>query len=95
MSYELGFRAPALKEWKKLPSNIREQFDSKLRERLLNPRVPSAALSGLRDCYKIKLRRSGYRLVYQVVEQEILVVVIAVGRRERSEVYRSAGRRLG
>lgn len=94
MSYELGFRARALKEWKKLAPHIREQFSAKLKERLENPRVPAARLAGLRDCYKIKLRSSGYRLVYQVQDDQVLVVVVAVGRRERSEVYKVAAARL-
>jgi mRNA-degrading endonuclease RelE of RelBE toxin-antitoxin system len=41
-------------------------FKKKLEERLANPRVPSAALHRMPDCYKIKLRTSGYRLVYRV-----------------------------
>jgi mRNA interferase RelE/StbE len=93
MSYELGFLDAALKEWRKLDSNTREQFKKKLAERLENPRVPSARLSGHNDRYKIKLRGAGYRLVYEVRDAQILVVVIAVGKRDRSEVYRVADRR--
>ncbi len=93
MNYELAFRSQALKEWKKLPPNMRMQFAAKLRERLVQPRVASAALSGFRDCYKIKLRQAGYRLVYQVVDREVLVIVVAVGRRERNEVYKAAASR--
>lgn len=93
MTYELGFLDAALKEWRKLDSNTREQFKKKLAERLENPRVPSAKLSGHNDRYKIKLRGAGYRLVYEVRDAQILVVVIAVGRRDRSEVYRLADRR--
>jgi mRNA interferase RelE/StbE len=66
MSFELGFLEEALKEWKKLDSNTREQFKKKLSERLTNPRAPSAQLSGHKDRYKIKLRSVGYRLVYEV-----------------------------
>ena len=61
-TYELDFLDEALKEWNKLGADIRQQFARKLAERLINPRVPSARLSGLRDCYKIKLRAVGYRL---------------------------------
>jgi mRNA interferase RelE/StbE len=46
------------------------------------------------DCYKIKLRSSGYRLVYQVIEHEVLVFVVAVDRREREQAYRRAAERL-
>ena len=53
-TYELDFLEDALKEWKKLDATIRDQFARKLKERLKVPRVPSARLSGMRDCYKIK-----------------------------------------
>jgi mRNA interferase RelE/StbE len=93
MTFELGFLDAALKEWRKLDSNTREQFKKKLAERLDSPRVPSAKLSGHHDRYKIKLRGAGYRLVYEVRDAEILVVVIAVGKRERGEAYKLADRR--
>ena len=77
MRYELAFLDEALKEWRKLDSNTREQFKSKLRERLDSPHVPAAKLSGAKDRYKIKLRSVGYRLVYEVRDSELLVVVVA------------------
>lgn len=55
-----------------------------------NPRVPAARLHGHADRYKIKLRASGYRLVYQVIDEKVVLLVIAVGRRESSEVYQIA-----
>ncbi|PWD62466.1 plasmid stabilization protein [Pectobacterium parmentieri] len=61
---------------------------------LQNPHVPANRLHGMADCYKIKLRSAGYRLVYQVLEHEIVVLVLAVGKRERSEVYQAAKDRL-
>jgi len=93
MSFELGFLDEALEEWRKLDGSIREQFKKKLEERLVNPRVPSARLSGHLDRYKIKLRSIGYRLVYEVRDRQLLVVVIAVGKRERSAVYKAADKR--
>ncbi len=93
MTYELAFLEPALKEWRKLDGPTREQFKKKLRERLDNPRVPSAKLSGHPDRYKIKLRQIGYRLVYEVQDAELIVVVIAIGRRDRDAVYRLAAQR--
>lgn len=93
MSYELAFLDAALKEWRKLDANTREQFKKKLAERLANPRVPAAKLSGSADRYKIKLRSVGYRLVYEVRDRQLVVVVVAVGRRERNAVYKAADRR--
>lgn len=93
MSYKLKFLVEADKEWRKLDANTRMQFKKKLLERLETPRVPSAKLHGSKDRYKIKLRSSGYRLVYEVRDADIVVLVIADGKRERSEVYKSADRR--
>lgn len=93
MSYKLAFLDEALKEWRGLDSNTRGQFKKKLAERLENPREPSARLSGAKDRYKIKLRSVGYRLVYEVRDALLIVVVVAVGRRDRGEVYASAERR--
>ena len=54
------------------------------------PKIPSARLYGAKNRYKIKLRQSGYRLVYQVKDRELLVLVIAIGKHERDEVYKIA-----
>ena len=93
MSYSLEFVESALKEWRKLAPAIREQLKSKLRERLENPHVPAARLHGLPECYKIKLRTVGYRLVYQVDDRVVVVTVIAVGKRDKGLVYALAKRR--
>lgn len=94
MSYELEFKESALREWHKLDNSIRELFKKRLAERLLIPRVESARLSALPDCYKIKLRDAGYRLVYQVNDNLVVIVVIAVGKRENNLVYRLAKDRV-
>ena len=94
MTYRLVFKAAAKKEWDKLDSTIRQPFKKKLIERIKNPRVESSRLNGMQDCYKIKLRSAGYRLVYQVRDEELVVAVIAVGKRERHHVYNAAVKRI-
>ncbi len=93
MSYSLEFLPSALKEWKKLGANLQLQFKEKLSERLENPHIPSSKLSGMKDCYKIKLRAAGYRLVYRVEDLRVTVVVVAVGRRDKNLVYKDAHNR--
>ncbi|CAI8764962.1 type II toxin-antitoxin system RelE family toxin [Pseudomonas sp. IT-P294] len=93
MTYKLEFLPSARKEWDKLGHTWRDQFKEKLAERLQLPRVPSDSLHGMPDCYKIKLRSSGYRLVYEVIDERVVVSVVAVGKRERSAVYDRAKKR--
>ena len=93
MNYELSFHPDALAEWRKLDRTVSEQFKKKLAERLQHPRVPAARLAGQKDRYKIKLRSVGYRLVYEVRDNVLSVIVVVVGKRERNAVYRTAARR--
>ena len=88
MSYELEFLPSALKEWQKLDNSIKVQFKKKLSERLENPKVTKDKLRGYEYVYKIKLRDVGYRLAYQVKDDEIVVLVLVVGKRENNEVYK-------
>jgi len=94
MSFKLRFKEQALQEWRDLDATIRDQFAKKLYALKDNPRIESARLSGFKDCYKIKLRKAGFRLVYEVRDQELVVLVVAIGKRERNAVYKTAAKRL-
>ncbi|EMY3602698.1 type II toxin-antitoxin system RelE/ParE family toxin [Klebsiella aerogenes] len=94
MTYTVKFREDALKEWHKLDKTIQLQFAKKLKKCCENPHIPSAKLRGIKDCYKIKLRASGYRLIYQVIDNQLIIAIVAVGKRERSDVYELASERM-
>jgi len=93
MNYKLKFLPSALKEWKKIDNSIQAKLKKKLKERLDSPHVSSCKLSGFKNHYKIKLRASGYRLVYEVIDEEIYILVIAIGKRDKSLVYKKASQR--
>lgn len=95
MTYSLKFHEKALKEWKKLVEPIKTQLKKKLAERLENPHVQADRLSGFSTAlYKIKLRSVGYRLVYEVNDDEITVLVLSVGKRDKLQVYENAINRI-
>lgn len=89
-SYRLIFDHRAAKSWNKLGSNIRNQFEKKLRERLRDPEVASARLREFPNCYRIKLAAAGYRLIYQVQNDRLIVFIVSVGKREGEEAYEEA-----
>ncbi|MBP1521385.1 type II toxin-antitoxin system RelE/ParE family toxin [Salmonella enterica subsp. enterica serovar Worthington] len=93
MTYTVKFRDDALKEWLKLDKAIQQQFAKKLKS-AVKTHNPSVKLRGIKDCYKIKLRASGFRLVYQVIDAQLIIAVVAVGKRERSDVYNLASKRM-
>jgi len=93
--YKLKFVPDALAEWKSLDGSIKETLRKLLKKRLTNPHVPGSELKGeLRDCYKIKLLKQGCRLVYTVENHELVVLVLAIDKREGAVVYASAIERL-
>ena len=91
----MKFVPSAWAEWKALDGSVKEPLRKLLRKRLNNPHMPGAALHGeLAGFYKIKLRKQGYRLVYGVEDDALVVMVMAVDKREDSAVYRAALSRL-
>ena len=93
--YKLKFMPEALDEWNCLDGSVKDILRKALKKRLINPHVPGAELHGdLNACYKIKLRKQGYRLVYYVDDGELVVIVVAVDKREDFAVYRSAVKRI-
>jgi mRNA interferase RelE/StbE len=56
--------------------------------------VPSARLGNdLESCYKIKLQKIGYRLVYEVIDNRLVIIVLSVGRRDGLVAYIKASKR--
>ena len=94
MTYSLEFHEDALKEWNDLDGSIKSQFKKQLEKRMENPHVPSARVSNdLVDCYKIKLQKIGYRLVYEVIDTRLVIIVLSVGRRDGLQAYIKASKR--
>jgi mRNA interferase RelE/StbE len=95
-TYRLVFDDRALREFRKLDKALQEQLSKKLRQRMKNPRVVPDRLSKFPDCYKIKLRNAGLRLVYQVHDRQIFILVIAIGKRDsrKRDVYDEISGRL-
>ena len=87
--FRIEFTEGAEKEFEKLDGSIRLQVLRALAKRVENPIVPAARLSGSNDSlFKIKFRDAGLRLIYKVYEEEILILVVTIGRRDDGEVYK-------
>lgn len=83
--YRLKFVPDAWREWQALDGSIRQALKPLLAKRLQTPHVPGALLHReLGGCYKIKLLKQGCRLVYMVEDDELVVLVLAIGKRKDS-----------
>ena len=93
-NFQLKFDPDALKEWQRLDGSIKKELRAHLAKRLKSPIVESARLHGdLHNCFKIKSKRSGYRLIYTVEQGVFVVIVIAIGKREDLSAYKAAQKR--
>jgi mRNA interferase RelE/StbE len=93
--YRLFFLPDALEEWRRLDGSIQKTLKKLLAKRLDNPHVPGGQLHGpLASCYKTKLKKQGVRLVYDVEDDRLIVMVLAVDRREDGVAYKAAVDRL-
>ena len=78
-----------------MDGSVKETLRKLLQQRVNSPHVPGGALHGdLLGCYKIKLKKQGIRLIYRVDEGALIVMVMAVDKREDAAVYRSAMERV-
>jgi mRNA interferase RelE/StbE len=86
LPYRVAFNAHAARAFRKLHGDVQERFKPILDGLRANPRPRgSERVVGMQMIYRI--RSGDYRLLYEVHDKEILILVIDVG--HRREVYRS------
>jgi len=91
------FDEDALAEYRGLERTHQRIFKKKLGKLAARIEYPSPKnrLHGFPEgYYKIKLRKAGLRLVYHYDGDNLVILVIAVGKRERNIVYESARARM-
>ncbi|MCB1660294.1 MAG: type II toxin-antitoxin system RelE/ParE family toxin [Pseudomonadales bacterium] len=95
MTYSIRVHEDFKKDLAKLSQPVKDQLYKKLQKVQENPHVPKNQLRGeLSSCYKIKLLKAGVRLVYQVIDDELIILLVTVGKRADSEVYEEAKQRI-
>jgi mRNA interferase RelE/StbE len=58
-----------------------------------HPQALRSKLRGSSNRYKIKLHAAGFRLIDEVRDRQLLVLVLAVGKRDRNAAYPHADQR--
>lgn len=92
MPYQLAIHPAAEKEWARLDNSVKSRFKTKLAERLQTPRVPTSALSGAPDIYKIKIATPQFRLAYHVDDASKRLTILTVT--SRDDVYDALAERM-
>lgn len=85
MAYTIQFKPLALRQLEKLPRDIQKKLAAKI-EALRDEPFPSGCkkMAAIPDTWRV--RAGDYRIVYQVHQKILLVLVLTVG--HRKDVYR-------
>ena len=95
--YDYKFHPDAQKELVKLNHSVQILFTKTLKKILKSPELGqdlgnknNMDLTGLKKMYFDNKR---YRVVYEIIENEVIVYIVAIGKRDKMEVYGKAGER--
>lgn len=82
--YKIEIKRSAGKELGKIPQKDRERIIERIRSLSANPRPPQAKkLSGEE---KYRIRQGDYRILYQIHDEIVIIVVVRIA--HRREVYK-------
>lgn len=86
MTYTVELAKRAQRQLKALPEVVQKRLNTEINTLAINPRPPGVkAMQGMRGL--LRLRVGDYRIIYQVQDDRLVVLVVAVG--HRSKVYKS------
>jgi mRNA interferase RelE/StbE len=83
-SYKVLIKPSAVKELEAIPEKDRQRIVYRIQGLAENPRPPGC--EKLSDQDKYRLRQGKYRILYQVHDDEVIVVVVRVAK--RGKVYK-------
>ena len=96
--YDFKFHPEAKEELQKLNKSVQLLFAKKLKQILNSPQIGidlgnknNLKLSGFKKVY---FNNKKYRIVYKVLEQEVIIYIIAIGKRDKMDVYKKANNRI-
>ena len=83
-SYKLLIKPSAAKELEAVPRRDRRRLARRMRDLAEQPRPPGAEKLGGHDLYRV--RQGNYRILYEIVDQDLTVTIIKIG--HRRDVHR-------
>ena len=98
MPYKVVLTALAAQDFRTLDGSVKEQVARQLRKLEATPflgeHLGNRGGLDLTGYYKLYAARKAIRIVYRIVETDVIVEVVAIGKREDFEVYRKAFKRI-
>jgi mRNA interferase RelE/StbE len=97
-SFKVEFIASAKEEFSKLDGSIKQQVAKQLKALEINPYKGEAlgnkAGIDLTGFYKLYVHKKQVRIVYQIINDKLMVLVVGIGKRDNLEVYAEVLKKL-
>jgi mRNA interferase RelE/StbE len=84
-NYDILFKKSVAKDLRAIPSSDVRKILKRIDSLGLNPRAEGCVKLAGQERYRV--RQGGYRIVYEIRDEEVVVVVVKVG--HHSKVYKS------
>ncbi|BAY75251.1 plasmid stabilization system [Nostoc linckia NIES-25] len=84
MNYQVIFSKGALKQFNKLSSDLQKRVQTKINELATEPRPNGVKKLEDNDLYRIRV--GDYRVIYQIQDEILLVIIVKIS--HRSKAYR-------
>lgn len=98
MAYKVEFLPEAAQEFEALDGSLKKiaakQIDKLVERPELGEPLGKRMGIDLTGYRKIYFGKKGYRIVYEIQRQRLVILIIGIGKRERAEIYREVARRL-
>jgi mRNA interferase RelE/StbE len=89
--------AHAAEDFRRLDGSLKQPIARQLKKLEISPllgeHLGNKADLDLTGYYKLYAAKKGIRIVYRIIEQEVIVEVVAIGKREDLAVYRTSLKR--
>ena len=98
MRYSVTLTADAADDFRHLDGSLRISVAKQLRKLetapLLGEHLGNRAGLNLTGYYKLYAAQKSIRIVYRIIEQKVMVEVVAIGKREDMSVYKTSLKRI-
>lgn len=98
MAYRVEFLPDAAREFDALDGSLKKiaakQIDKLVERPELGEPLGKRMGIDLTGYRKIYFGKKGYRIVYELQRQKLVILIIGIGKRERADIYREVAQRL-
>lgn len=98
MRYSVTLTEDAADDFRRLDGSLKQSVAKQLKKLetspLLGEHLGNKAGLDLTGFYKLYVAKKSIRIVYRIIEREVIVEVVAIGKREKLAVYRTSLKRI-